>query len=325
MQEETELFFENVVREDRSILEFIDSDYTFVNERLAKHYGIDGVQGRRLPPRDAQGRPARRRADAGEHPDRHLQPDAHLAGEARQVDPGKHPRHAAAAAAARRAAAQGRQASPPKACRCGSAWSSTGPTRRAPPATSAWTRSASASRTSTPSAAGGRRTAKRRSTRPACCPTAQTFKGPAELKAILKGRSQDFAHCLTEKMLTYALGRGLERTRPLHRGRDHPQRRPEQVCVFESGPGYREERPVPDATWKARGVNEQALANLAADRPEGAGGVHRPAVAGSDAAAGRVAAPRPRRRPRCAWRSSTFPTASTWPSGRRRRRGPATP
>ena len=45
MQKETEMYFENVVREDRSILDFIDSDYTFVNERLAKHYGIDGVKG----------------------------------------------------------------------------------------------------------------------------------------------------------------------------------------------------------------------------------------------------------------------------------------
>ncbi len=45
MQKETELYFENVMREDRSILDFIDSDYTFVNGPLAKHYGIDGVSG----------------------------------------------------------------------------------------------------------------------------------------------------------------------------------------------------------------------------------------------------------------------------------------
>jgi hypothetical protein len=41
-------------------------------------------------------------------------------------------------------------------------------------------------------------------------PDGKTFKGPAELRAILKGRSQDFCRCLSEKMLTYALGRGLE-------------------------------------------------------------------------------------------------------------------
>ena len=53
MLKETELFFEHVVREDRSILDFIDADYTFVNERLAKHYGIAGVKGDGISPRDA--------------------------------------------------------------------------------------------------------------------------------------------------------------------------------------------------------------------------------------------------------------------------------
>ena len=42
MVRETELYFEHVMREDRSIIEFLDSDYTFVNERLARHYGIPG-------------------------------------------------------------------------------------------------------------------------------------------------------------------------------------------------------------------------------------------------------------------------------------------
>ncbi len=45
MKRETELFFAAVVREDRSLLEFLDSDFTFLNERLARHYGIDGVEG----------------------------------------------------------------------------------------------------------------------------------------------------------------------------------------------------------------------------------------------------------------------------------------
>ena len=42
---ETELFFESVVREDRSVLDLLDADYTFVNDRLARHYGIPHVQG----------------------------------------------------------------------------------------------------------------------------------------------------------------------------------------------------------------------------------------------------------------------------------------
>lgn len=45
MRTETELFFRAVMREDRSILDFLDGNFTFVNERLAKHYGIAGVKG----------------------------------------------------------------------------------------------------------------------------------------------------------------------------------------------------------------------------------------------------------------------------------------
>ncbi|MDP6582852.1 MAG: DUF1592 domain-containing protein, partial [Vicinamibacterales bacterium] len=51
-QRETELFLESLIREDRSVLELIDADYTFLNERLARFYGIDGVAGgyfRRVP------------------------------------------------------------------------------------------------------------------------------------------------------------------------------------------------------------------------------------------------------------------------------------
>ncbi|MGH9648412.1 MAG: DUF1592 domain-containing protein [Bryobacteraceae bacterium] len=44
-ERESSLFFENIVREDRSVLELIDADYTFVNERLARYYGIPGVHG----------------------------------------------------------------------------------------------------------------------------------------------------------------------------------------------------------------------------------------------------------------------------------------
>jgi hypothetical protein len=45
LQRETELVVEHVIREDRSVLEFITADYTFVNERLARHYGLPGVYG----------------------------------------------------------------------------------------------------------------------------------------------------------------------------------------------------------------------------------------------------------------------------------------
>jgi Protein of unknown function (DUF1592)/Protein of unknown function (DUF1588)/Protein of unknown function (DUF1587)/Protein of unknown function (DUF1585)/Protein of unknown function (DUF1595)/Planctomycete cytochrome C len=45
MRAETELFFDHVVRDDRSVLELLTGDYTFVNERLARHYGIAEVSG----------------------------------------------------------------------------------------------------------------------------------------------------------------------------------------------------------------------------------------------------------------------------------------
>ena len=45
---ETELFFESILREDRSVLDLLRADYTFVNERLAKHYGIPHVYGSRF-------------------------------------------------------------------------------------------------------------------------------------------------------------------------------------------------------------------------------------------------------------------------------------
>jgi len=45
MLQETKLFFESIQHEDRSVLDLLNADYTFVNERLAKHYGIPGIYG----------------------------------------------------------------------------------------------------------------------------------------------------------------------------------------------------------------------------------------------------------------------------------------
>jgi Protein of unknown function (DUF1588)/Protein of unknown function (DUF1585)/Protein of unknown function (DUF1592) len=45
---ETELFFASIVREDRSVLDLLRADYTYLNERLAKHYGIPQVWGSRF-------------------------------------------------------------------------------------------------------------------------------------------------------------------------------------------------------------------------------------------------------------------------------------
>jgi len=48
MRSETEMTFAHVLKEDRSLLELIESDYTFLNEDLAKHYGIAGVTGKEM-------------------------------------------------------------------------------------------------------------------------------------------------------------------------------------------------------------------------------------------------------------------------------------
>ncbi len=59
MKEETMRFFDSVLREDRSIFDFLSGNYTFLNERLAKHYGIEGVEGpefRRVELTDARRR-----------------------------------------------------------------------------------------------------------------------------------------------------------------------------------------------------------------------------------------------------------------------------
>src|SRR5678809_1713788 len=48
MKEETELFFDSIMREDRSVMDLLNADYTFVNERLARHYGIPGIYGSQL-------------------------------------------------------------------------------------------------------------------------------------------------------------------------------------------------------------------------------------------------------------------------------------
>ena len=47
-RQETELFFDSVLREDRSVLDLLNADYTFLNGRLAKHYQIPGVYGSRF-------------------------------------------------------------------------------------------------------------------------------------------------------------------------------------------------------------------------------------------------------------------------------------
>ena len=102
-QRETELFVGSTIREDRSVADLLNADYTFVNERLARHYGIPGIYGSRFRRVDAAGsrsarRAARRRRAAGDD----VVSGSHVAGAARQVAAEQHLRLARAAASAGR-------------------------------------------------------------------------------------------------------------------------------------------------------------------------------------------------------------------------------
>jgi len=59
LRRETELFFESIVREDRNVIDLLTADYTYMNERVARHYGVKGVYGeqfRRVPVTDERRR-----------------------------------------------------------------------------------------------------------------------------------------------------------------------------------------------------------------------------------------------------------------------------
>src|SRR5262249_47099893 len=61
-------------------------------------------------------------------------------------------------------------------------------------------------------------------------PGVGTFRGPAELRRVLSSRRGEFCRCLTEKMLTYALGRGLRRS---------DRRDVDRIVARGAGDGYR--------------------------------------------------------------------------------------
>ena len=102
-ERETSLFFESIVRENRSVLDLLDADYTFLNERLARHYGIPGVYGERFR-RVALPADSVRRGLLGQGSilTDTSRPESDLSGDSREMDPGEYFRHAAAASACER-------------------------------------------------------------------------------------------------------------------------------------------------------------------------------------------------------------------------------
>jgi hypothetical protein len=209
MKRETEAFFEYLIHEDRSVLELLDADYTFANERLAKHYGLEGITGDTLQkvslPADQRGgvltqgsiltvtsnptrtSPVKRGKWILENilgtPPPPPPP---------MVDPLDESSAAASTGSLRERMVLHR--SKPGCASCHERMDPLGFGLENFDGVGGW-RTADAG---FPIDAAGD------------LPTGESFKTPRELRGILMQHRDEFARCLAEKMLTYALGRGLE-------------------------------------------------------------------------------------------------------------------
>jgi len=209
MQTETEMFFAEVMREDRSVLDFIDGPYTFVNERLARHYGIADVKGKEFRKVSLEGTerggvlthasvltvtsnptrtsPVKRGKWVLENllgtPPPPPPPDVPPLGE----------QPAAEATGSLRERLEQHRAKADCAI-CHNRMDPLGFGLENYDGVGSWRTQDGAFKIDP---AG-------------VLPNGQSFAGPAELKAVLKTRQDDFLRCLAERMLTYALGRGVE-------------------------------------------------------------------------------------------------------------------
>ena len=106
MIKETALFFESQVRDDRPVQDLLQSNYTFLNQQLARHYGVDNVYGSHFRRVQTDRSGAAGTAWTGERLDRFVIRAPDLGRAARQVGAREPARHAATGAAAQRAAAR---------------------------------------------------------------------------------------------------------------------------------------------------------------------------------------------------------------------------
>jgi hypothetical protein len=209
MKRETQMFFEAIVREDRSILDFLDAKFTYLNERLAEHYGIAGVEGpemRRVTLAGDQRSGVLTQASVltvSSYPTRtspvirgkwvlenflNTPPPPPPPGV-----PNLNEETVGTSASLRQQLEQHRANS--TCASCHSRMDPLGFGLENYDAIGRW-RSMDGK---FPVDSSG------------VLPNGESFKGPAALKGILKLDKGAFADCVTEKMLTYALGRGLER------------------------------------------------------------------------------------------------------------------
>ena len=195
------------VREDRSVVDLLTAEL-LVRERAARAALPDPERVRQpLQARHVRRRRARRPARSGQHPDRDVVSQPHVAGAARPLAARQPARRAAAAAAARRARAERERRRQRAACRSASRWKRTARIRRAPSVTCGWIRSGSRSRTSTRSASGARRATAIPVDASASLPDGSQFRGRRRAAArSLPSHHDDFARTFTQKLLAYALG-----------------------------------------------------------------------------------------------------------------------
>ena len=267
---EMRLFLSSVLLEEHNVQTLLTADYTFVNERLARHYGIDGVVGPQFRRVVLDGSRAPRLARQGRGVAAHVVRRPHVAGAARRVGARQAHGHAADSAAARRrdelehargraaedgaraarAAPQGRELQRlPRRHRSVRAWRSRISRRSARGAT--YDKDADAAIDPRAELSGGR-----------------PVDGPVALRAALLERDDQFVQALTEKLMMYALGRELE----YH---DMPQVRAvvraaqaRGLPVLGARRGHRAERRVPHAgRASARQTVRRRLRSRARARP----------------------------------------------------------
>jgi cytochrome c553 len=209
MKAETRMFFDAMLRENRPLAEFLDARFTFLNERLAKHYGIDGVAGpefRRVELTTDQRGGILSHASVltvSSYPTR-TSPVIrgkflleNILGEPPPPPPPDVPvldEEAIGAKASLRQQLEQHRANPTCAS-CHNKMDVLGFGLENYDAIGRW-------RTMDgkfPVDVSG------------TLPNGKSFQSPAEMRAVLKEDVPEFARCLTEKMLIYALGRGLER------------------------------------------------------------------------------------------------------------------
>jgi mono/diheme cytochrome c family protein len=209
MAREVELFFASVVHDDRPISDFLQADYTFLNERLAKHYGIAGVTGdkfRRVHLTDATRGGVVTMASTltvTSNPTRTspVKRGKWILEEILGLPPPPPPPNVADLPDEKKDKAKGtlrvrleKHRADPNCASCHAKMDPLGFGLENFDAIGSWRdQDGTFPVDSTGVLPGG-----------------EKFAGPVELKAVLMTRIKPFSRCLTEKLMTYALGRGLE-------------------------------------------------------------------------------------------------------------------